>query len=41
MPNGNSGVMPDIYVQQKPKDIRNNFDHKLETAKELIRKNQK
>lgn len=36
-----SGVKPDIYVEQRAEDIGNNFDRELETAKELIREDQK
>lgn len=34
-----SGVVPDIYVEQKPEDIGNNFDRERERAGELIGKN--
>lgn len=36
-----SGVKPDVYVEQKSEDIGNNFDRELETAKELVRKTRK
>ena len=36
-----SGVTPDVLVEQQPEDIGNNFDRELETAKKLIRENQK
>jgi C-terminal processing protease CtpA/Prc len=36
-----SGVIPDVYVKQQPEDVGNNFDRELETAKALIKKDQK
>ncbi len=36
-----SGVMPDVYVEQKPEDVGNNFDRELAKAKELIKKSKK
>jgi C-terminal processing protease CtpA/Prc len=33
-----SGVMPDIFVEQKPEDVGNNFDRELTVVKDLIKK---